>query len=168
VTDVFLYQGEGNPTDVKLRDPTVAASGGTVSVVDAGAIASAEAFGQPSVSARFAVIGAGAIPSAEAFGQPTITFRASVLDAGGIGSAEAFGEPSISARVPQPAVVPSGGLGGRPILRRGEKPTLVLPGWRIARGAGGIESEEAFGEPRIVSRRDVRRRRDEEAELLAA
>jgi len=40
VTDIFLYQGEANPNDVKLTDPTVSAS---TSISGAGALASAAA-----------------------------------------------------------------------------------------------------------------------------
>lgn len=66
--------------------------GRTAGASDAGAIASAEAFGSPGVSLAD-IYPAGAIASAEAFGSPTLSFG--LVGLGGIASAEAFGVPFI-------------------------------------------------------------------------
>lgn len=66
------------------------AAGGTATVTGAGNIATAEAFGTATLSARRAISGAGSIASAEAFGTPTVSWSTRVL-AAGIASAEAFG-----------------------------------------------------------------------------
>jgi hypothetical protein len=63
-------------------------------IVDAGAIASAEAFGTASVNpGQVDITGAGAIASAEAFGTPAILRTISPT---GIASAEAFGTPHVN------------------------------------------------------------------------
>jgi hypothetical protein len=153
------------------------AAGGTTSVVDAGNIASAEAFGADTFTDHVALVGAGGIASAEAFGADTFTDHVAVAGASGIASAEAFGQPTVSstgAPVQQQPVL--GGGWGRPVFYTGKRREIVVPGLdrpaiRIEHqvvGAGGIPSEEAFGSPTVTSRRSAQRRRREEEALLAA
>lgn len=138
-------------------------------VVDAGGIASAEAFGADTFGSHLPVVDAGGISSGEAFGADTFSSHLAINDAGGIVSAEAFGQPTVTA-VSAPSQQSLGG-GGTP--RRPHAPQLVqhtpfvVPKWVTVVGAGGIESAEAFGLPRVIARRDEQRRRREE-ELLAA
>src|SRR6266545_3661560 len=129
---------------------------GTHSIVGAGGIASAEAFGQPAVATRFPIVGAGAIPSAEVFGLPSITARAAVIGAGGIASVEAFGLPTVT--VIGGEVHVTGGR-RRPLRQEPHEPykPLIVPRWHKVIGAGGIESIEEFGLPRVTVRRDVNR-----------
>lgn len=141
------------------------ASGGTTAIVDAGGIASAEAFGADTFASHVSVAGAGAIASSEAFGADTFSSRVAVVGAGGIVSSEAFGQPTVTAIG---AASPSQFGGWPPRLHKFETYTpLVVPKWVKVRGAGGIESGEAFGLLRVTSRRAARVRRREE-ELLAA
>src|SRR4051812_7656080 len=74
------------------------AGGGTASVVDAGGIASAEAFGADTFVDRIAVVDAGGIASGQAFGADTFVDHARIVDAGGIVSAQALGQPTLTER----------------------------------------------------------------------
>lgn len=80
------------------------AGAGGQTITGAGDIASAEAFGTPTVVAGEVVItGAGGIASAEAFGEPTVVAGGVlIVDAGDIASAEAFGVPTIVGGEPPP------------------------------------------------------------------
>lgn len=130
-------------------------------VVGAGAVASAEAIGQPAVSTRTAVAGAGAVAGAEAFGQPAVTFRGAIVGAGAIASAEAIGQPIVSF-VGGQTLAPGGPRRRRRTPRfMGMAPLLILPPHGVA-AAGGIASAEAFGVPRVEWQRNVRQRREEE------
>jgi lysophospholipase L1-like esterase len=110
----------------------------TDSIIGAGGIASAEAFGQPTISVNVSTIG---IASAEVFGQPTVTVAGTghdIIGAGGIASSESFGQPAISATV-QSAGIVSGEVFGQPTISA-----------RVS--AAGIASAEAFGLPSISAR----------------
>ena len=108
----------------------------TVSVqISAAGIVSGESFGQPTVSTGTAahdITGAGSITGLEALGSPTA--RATILSAG-IASGESFGQPIVSVRI-SAAGIASGESSGVPIIGAG-----------IA--AAGIASGESFGVPII-------------------
>ena len=119
--------------------------------ITASGIASAEAIGSPAVAAQIAATG---IASEEAIGQPLVQFDgpASILGAGGIASLEAFGQPQVGETVEPAAPVPiyGGGGIGFPLPTRPRQPPVQFytPPWQID-AAGGIESGEAIGQPRI-------------------
>ena len=115
MTDIFLYQGEAAPSNIKLRDPTVAAMSTTM-LIGIG-IASAEAFGAGSVAAGLqppyrspagSVVG-GKKPrrrpliwwsEAPTYVSPQAQAPAStVLTGAGIASAEAFGHATAYSRL---------------------------------------------------------------------
>lgn len=140
-------------------------------VIGAGGIASAEAFGLPTVFAHWPIVDDDDIASQEAFGQPAITIRSIIADAGGIASAEAFGQPTVSTAGGE-APAQSGGRRRRaPWWLHEPRPwTEARPPYQFVVqvvDAGGIPSAEAFGLPTITTQRSVKRRRREE-ELLAA
>ncbi len=97
--DIYLWAGHANPNDVVLRDPTM--SGAAIQyVVDAGGIATSEAFGLPSVAVL-------PVPSTQSTGgrRRRVTFRPipvpvtvseAIIIARGIESGEAFGLPTVT------------------------------------------------------------------------
>jgi len=141
-TTVWMFEGDSTPKDIILRNPLeTPTTGGAASIVGAGGIASAEAFGSPALSVLVSATG---IASAEAFGQPTVTAvagAASIMDAGGIASAEAFGAPSLFASI-QAAGISSGEAFGQPTVTTSTAAADIL-------SAGGIASGEGFGLPTI-------------------
>lgn len=79
--------------DNKQRSLVGVAAVGSQSIVGAGAIASAEAFGLPTVTpGSVSITGAGAIASAEAFGSSLVGQSQTLSSVGAIASAEAFGQ----------------------------------------------------------------------------
>jgi hypothetical protein len=121
-------------------------------------LASAEAFG--TTRPRFVVQAAGKIATAEAFGQPTLTSVYLITNAGGIASAEAFGDAKLlrilraagiasAEAVGQPKVLfvvkLAGGIGTAEAFGQ---PTLTSV-YRIT-NAGGIASAEAFGADKLL------------------
>lgn len=153
----------------KLWDfvPPAAATGGTIT--GAGNIASAEAFGAPSLAA---VVSPASVASAEAIGAPIVV--ASVVPAG-VPTAEAFGAPAIAAQIAPAglssaeaigsaqlaAVVSTAGVAtaeafGAPVIGA----SIVAAGIASAEAIGqpalaanvqtsGISSAEAFGQPTV-------------------
>ena len=85
--------------------PRSADAGG--SITGAGQIAGAQAFGGVALAPQVAAAG---VASAEAFGQPTVA-PVSVIDAAGISSAEAFGAPAVSAGVAAAGIVSAEAFG---------------------------------------------------------
>jgi hypothetical protein len=141
----FNFTKRGQTWDRFWQDAGIA-TGGTASVIDAGGIASAEAFGADTFNDHVAAVDVGGIASAEAIGAPTVTHLGGTTDLQGGG---AWRNPP-HFRPPFEPYTP-----------------FVVPMWVKVRGAGGIESAEAFGRPSVASRRGSARRRREE-ELLAA
>lgn len=71
------------------------------------AIASAEAFGSPTVTPGPVTVSPTGIASAEAFGTPTVSQDAQTIEPSGIASAEAFGSPTVT---PGPVTVSPAGI----------------------------------------------------------
>lgn len=148
------------------------------SISGAGAIASSEAFGVPTVAVGVAISNAGAIGSSEAFGGAVLAAGEDIVNAGGIASAEAFGTPLFALGV---AVSSAGGIAsaegfGVPTIGAGVQPEVfvyvgrrILPA-RIKVGliqeAGAIESAEAFGQPTVTGVVEGRSRRVRDEEWL--
>jgi hypothetical protein len=113
-------------------------------ITSTGAIASAEAFGVPTLALGLTITSAGAIVSAEAFGTATVSGGASgtISNAGGIASAEAFGVPTLAAGVAVSNVgaIASAEAFGTPALAFGA----------TISNAGAIASAEAFGVPSLI------------------
>jgi hypothetical protein len=109
-------------------------------VAQAGAIATAAAFGSPTISEGGAdqTVSPAGIPSAGAFGVPFMTWDRTATPAS-IGSLEAFGTPRLSTVVvTHPATLPpSYGMG---------VPTLQP---KLTASPAGIPSQEAFGVPAL-------------------
>jgi hypothetical protein len=151
VTGAAAITGAGQiATAEAFGSPTI---GG---VLDAAGIATAEAFGQPAIAAGVEAVG---IASAEAFGGPALA--AGVADAGGIASQEVLGQPTVTPGDVAPSAPAPGGsnLIRLPLIprewvqgRTGDEPAAPKPtpqpAWRIA-GAGGIDTAEALGAPTI-------------------
>lgn len=110
---------------------SASASGAPDLIVDAGAIASAEAFGTPMVKGT--VLEAGAIASAEALG--TAMLMGILKAAGAIASAEALGTPALAGIIKEAGAIASAEGLGSPALRG----TIAA--------AGAIATGEAFGSP---------------------
>jgi hypothetical protein len=106
------------------------------SISGAGAIASAEAFGTPTVTPGAVTVHPSGIASAEAFGTPTI-IHAALLAPSGIASAEAFGTPTVTlgAVILGPSGIASAEAFGTPTVTVGI----------VTVGPSGIASAEAFG-----------------------
>jgi hypothetical protein len=111
---------------------------GPVTITPSG-IASAQAFGAPTVTA-IGTISPSAIPSSEAFGTPTVSSLVALAPAG-IASAEAFGTPTIASFVVlAPAGIVSAEAFGTPAIAVG---TVVI-------APAGIDTAEAFGLPTVT------------------
>lgn len=112
--------------------------GSPVSILPTG-IASAEAFGSPTVSISAAIAPSG-IPSTEQFGSASVVSHYEVASTG-IPSQEAFGEPSVVPGGVYVSVqgVPSAEQFGQPTITAGF--SAILP--------AGIPSQEAFGTPGV-------------------
>jgi hypothetical protein len=120
----------------------VPATGYTVS--NAGGIASAEAFGTPTLALGRTIASAGAIASAEAFGVPTLALGLTITSAGAIASAEAFGTAIVSGGA-------SGTLSNAGAIASAEAfgvPTLAAG--VTVNNVGAIASAEAFGAPALA------------------
>jgi hypothetical protein len=143
----------------KARHLAVALYPSSAGIVGAGGIASAEAFGGPSIGPT---ITGGTIASAEAFGGPSLS--PSVIGAGGIVSAEAFGGPTVTPVTGAQEITGAGGItsleafGGasiRPVITGGTissseafgLPIIDTGVWIV--GAGGITTGESFGGPSL-------------------
>lgn len=111
----------------------------SVTLSNVGNIASAEAFGTPSIIE--VATGVGGIASAEAFGTPSITL---VINAVGIPSAEVFGIPTLSGSG-IPVIVPGGG--------------------GVESGGGGYNYDDIFRRKPIPVNQDVYRRKPAPAVL---
>ena len=99
--------------------------------VDPSSIASAEAFGTPTIAKTLGVTG---IASAQAFGTPSL---AKAFDVTGIASAQAFGTPTLAKAIDVTGIASAQALG---------TPTIVK-----TLGPTGIASGEAFGTPTVVT-----------------
>lgn len=128
---------------------------------DAGAIASDEAFGTPTLQAHIAPTG---IVSAESVGTPSLSFDQEISDAGGIASEEAFGTPILTEfTIVQPTGIPSDEAFGTPTLRAYisdaggivSAESVGAPHLTVHILAEGIGSGEAFGTPTFVRPPDV-------------
>jgi len=102
------------------------------------AIASAEAFGSPTVILAGNYIYPSAIASQEAFGSPTVLPGAVILQPSAIQSAEAFGSPQLNLKLFAQSI-PTAEAFGAP---------LVIPGAVIIQPSA-IASLEAFGTPLV-------------------
>ena len=108
--------------------------------ISPGGIASAEAFGTPTIQAGEVTISPTGIASAEAFGTPTISASSDVSPIG-IASGEAFGTPALLATNDiSPSGIASGEAFGTPTIVAGE--VTISP--------TGIASAEAFGTPTVA------------------
>lgn len=103
--------------------------------ITATGIASAEAFGTPSVQLNIDTAG---IASAEAFGTPSVQLN---IDTTGIASAEVFGTPSIQLNIDTTGI-PSAEAFGNPTVQIASGVQTIT--------AVGIPSAEAFGIPVIT------------------
>jgi len=138
---------------------------GTPSIVGkilaVGAIASAMAFGSPSISTPKLC---GAIPSGEQFGLPSVQIGApSIRDAGNIASGEAVGGPALRGII-SPMGIPSGEIvpihwvyeinycGNIPTEESFGSPVIVAKAPSQIRDAGNIASGEAVGGPALTGR----------------
>lgn len=131
---ITLYPGDATAKDIVLRELPVAA------------VATTEIFLYPGDAVAKDVV-LRSVPGAAADGS-----AANITGAGGIASLEAFGQPQVGETVVPAAPVPvygSGGI-GFPLPKRPRQPPVQFytPPWQID-GAGGIESGEAIGQPRI-------------------
>ncbi len=139
-------------TTLVLRPAVVAQE-----VTGAGQISSAEAHGSPAVSATVAASG---IATAEAFGQPTVAPAVSpqeVTGAGGIATEEAHGQPAVSLTVAAAGIVTAEAL-GQPAIAAAVQAAGIPTGEIIGEPSlsavfvsAGIVSAEAFGQPTVVA-----------------
>ena len=125
------------------QQPNVGGGGGSAAqTVTATGIASAEAFGSPTLTPGAVTVTATGIASVEAFGTATVQAGAVTATATGIASSEAFGTPTATAGTVQvsPQGIASGEAFGTPFVSLGSGPAQSL-------FATGIASSEAFGSP---------------------
>lgn len=117
--------------------------GGEPQDIEPSGIASAEAFGAPSIESGAVAVSPTGIGSAEAFGSPSIAPGAVSVAPAGIASTEAFGSPAIApgAVAIAPSGIPSGESFGSPTVAAGA--ATVAP--------AGIASAEAFGSPALTT-----------------
>lgn len=121
------------------------AGGGDQSTSPTG-IASAEAFGSPTLAPGNVNVGPTGIASGETFGAPTIAAGPVSFSVVGIASAEAFGTPSVTgSQFVNPTGIPSAEAFGTPTL---------VPG-NLNLGVTGIPSVEAFGTPVVAHNNQV-------------
>lgn len=130
-----------------------------------GAIASAEAFGNPTMVRGPVTLSPGGIASAQAFGVPTIALTGAITisAAGAIASAEAFGTPVLLRVITvSPSGIASAGVFGVVVI--GGAVTLLPSGIATAQAfgtpvvtvgiltilPGGIASLQAFGNPSVL------------------
>ena len=132
VNDGYLRSvpADANLNDGRLYDPTQADVGGAATITCVG-IASAEAFGSPSVQPAVAFAG---IASAEAIGSPTLGAQISTT---GIATAEALGSPALAAEVAPAGIASTEAIGA---------PTLAA-----VLALAGISTAEAFGLPTVTT-----------------
>jgi hypothetical protein len=128
----------GNASPYEVRSDFIA----FVQTILPTGIASAEAFGNPTVAPGPVTLSPGSIPSEEAFGTPTLQ-RYIVLVPTGIASAEAFGNVTIYQAM---IVSNAGGIASAEAFGN----PIVVPGPVIISQAGGIASAEAFGVPYLA------------------
>ena len=118
------------------------AGGASPQTVTATGIASAEAFGTPSLTPGAVTVSPTGIASAEAFGTASLTATATVT-ASGIASAESFGTPAVQAGA---ATVSATGIASAEAFG-----TPALSAGAVTVTANGIASAEAFGTPAITA-----------------
>lgn len=117
--------------------PTIQAGEVTISPTGIG---SGETFGTPTIQAGAVSVSPTGIVSAEAFGTPTIS-ASSDISPTGIGSGEAFGTPSLLATNDiSPTGIGSGMVFGTPTIVAGD----------VTLSPTGIGSGEAFGTPTVA------------------
>lgn len=121
-----------------------AGGGGAAQTVTATSIASAEAFGSPTLTPGAVTVTATGIASVEAFGTATVQAGAVTATATGIASSEAFGTPTATAGTVQvsPQGIASGEAFGTPSVSQGAGSAQSI-------SATGIASSEAFGSPEV-------------------
>lgn len=106
----------------------------SVNLTDVGGIATAEAFGEPTVDTSAHVNDAGAIASLEALGSPAL---AVALSPAGIATAEAVGSPALAAALSAVGAIASSESVGAPALA-------------VSVASSAIATAEAFGEPTVT------------------
>ena len=104
-------------------------------------IASAEAFGTPTVENKLQILSPGGIASTEAFGATAVTPGAVSLVPGGIASLEAFGAPSLT---PHNVLSPSS------IASAEAFDTLTVTPGAVSLSPGGIASGEVLDTPTVT------------------
>lgn len=151
MVDIFLRQGEVNPSDVKLRDPTIPDTpGGELTIDGAGNIATAVAIG--SMIIVFALFSAG-IGSSESTGSHNVGFTTS---ANSIVSTEAIGSPQLVLAIAETGIISSEVEGSPQIalsIAENGIVTAEVPGSPVIAlnmGCIGISPLEVFGSPGIV------------------
>jgi hypothetical protein len=147
--------GAGNiATAGAFGSPTISQAAATLSPTG---IATAGAFGAPTLRATAAPAG---VASAGAFGSPTISQAAATLSPSGIATAAAFGSPTISqaAATLSPASIATAGAFGTPATAPRLDPAGVgsgqafgAPTLAVSLAPAGIGSAEAFGTPTATS-----------------
>lgn len=103
----------------------------------AGAIASAEAVGQPTLVLNLTING---VAGAESFGTPVIATDVLLTNVGGIAGAEVLGQPSLSISLNASAIAGAEAFG---------TPTISTTALIV--GAGNIPGAEAFGSASLVA-----------------
>ena len=86
MTDIFLRAGEANPSDVKLRDPTLADVGGSHQIEPVG-VASSSALGQIGLNGTIAAVGVASVAALGDVGLNGTVAAAGILSDGQVGRA---------------------------------------------------------------------------------
>lgn len=120
-----------------------AAGGAAQTITGAGNIASAEAFGTPTVAPQAVTVTPTGIASAQAVGTPTVVPGPVTVSPSGIASGEAFGTPVVGTPGPSQDVAPSGIASAEAF----GVPTITTGAVTVS--PTGIPSAEAFGVPTV-------------------
>lgn len=136
VTMNFDAGGSGTAAWNWVAMEILPAAGGGDQTVTATGIASAEAFGTPSVKLN---VSPTSIASAEAFGTPSVKLNVTTT---GIPSAEAFGTPSLKLNVTTTGIASSEAFGTPTVQNAAGVQTITVV---------GISSAEAFGNTIVVN-----------------
>lgn len=136
MVDIFLRQGEVNPSDIKLRDPTIPDVGGSLTIDFAGN-GIVTAFISGLLIVALTLFGAG-IGTSEIAGSPALTLD---ITSTGIVSGKIVGSPLITLTVIETGIFSGEAIG---------TPNVVLVGDEITIEVLGIETEENFGNPTIA------------------
>lgn len=90
--DIFLYQGEAAPRDVKLRDPTI--SGAVAQTLFPSLFTNAQTFGHPVVTATYTLLPT-KYTNSQTFGIPVVTTLTTLLPTK-LPSSLTFGTPVVT------------------------------------------------------------------------